>query len=372
MASIWLPPRSRYWVACWRDSNGRQRRASTQTTDRRLARKAAEEFEKASRGKRTLAQIQKVLLALSQELGGEPERTLRVFCSDFLAEKKPSVSVASMLFYRTVISKLLGYLGQRADRPVSEVTERDLVGLRNKLAETVSARTVNHVSVGIRTIFKAAQRAKLITENPAEHIARVREFDDHHQEKRRAFTLAELRAVLSVADPEWRSMIVFATYTGARLGDISLLRWSNIDLQHGELRFIAQKTGKTIIVPLAGPLLEHVTSLPSADNEHAFVHPRAAETVINRGGTAKLSTQFGHLLESAGLRGIEKENAKRRSNALTFHSLRHTLISVMKSAGVSQATVAAFVGHGSQQITNLYTHVDRESMERAVGALPRL
>jgi integrase len=372
VSSIWKNPKSKFWTACWRDSSGRQRRASTRTTDKRLARKAAEEFEKASRGKRTLAQIQKVLLALSQELGGEPERTLRVFCADFLAQKKPTVSVSSMRFYRTVISRLLNHLGERADRPISEVTERDLVGLRNKLAETVSAGTVNHSFIGIRTIFKAAQRAKLIAENPAEHIERVREFDDRHQTKRRAFTIAELQAVLNVADPEWRSMIVFATYTGARLGDISLLRWNNIDPQHGDLRFVAQKTGKTIIVPLAGPLLEHVTSIPSADNEHAFIHPRAAQTVTTRGGTAKLSLQFGHLLESAGLRTIDREDTKRRSNPLTFHSLRHTLISVMKTAGVSQSVVAAFVGHSSQQITDLYTHTDRSSKQQALNVLPRL
>jgi integrase len=372
VSSIWKNPKSKYYTACWRDSNGRQRRASTRTTDRRLARKAAEEFEKASRGKRTLAQIQKVLLALSQELGGEPERTLRVFCSDFLAEKKPSVSIASMRFYRTVISRLFDHLGARADRPISEITERDLLSLRNKLAESLSAQTTNHIFVGIKTLFKAAQRAKLIAENPAEHVTRVREFDDQHQTKRRAFNLSELQAVLSVADPEWRSMILFGLYCGARLGDIALLRYSNIDLERNELRFVANKTGKTTIIPLVGAFLEHIASLPSADNEHAFLHPRAAESVTKSSFTASLSVQFGRLLESAGLRPLETGTAKRRKSPLSFHSLRHTLISVMKTAGVSQSVVAAFVGHGSEQMTNLYTHVDRESMERAVSSLPRL
>jgi integrase len=372
VASIWKNPKSKYWTACWRDANGRQRRASTKTTDRRLARKAAEEFEKASRGKRSLAQIQKVLLALSQELGGEPQRTLRVFCQDFLAEKKPSVSVASMRFYHTVTSRLVAHLGERADRPISELTERDLLGMRNKLTESLSAQTTNHIFVGVRTVFKAAQRAKLIAENPAEHIARVREFDDQHQKKRRPFTIAELQAVLSVADQEWRSMILFGLYCGARLGDIALLRYSNVDLERNELRFVASKTGKTTIIPLVGALLEHIATLPSADNEQDFLHPRAAESVTRSNFTASLSLQFGRLLESAGLRPLETESTKRRSSPLSFHSLRHTLISVMKTAGVAQATVAAFVGHGSQQMTNLYTHADRESMERALGALPRL
>jgi integrase len=190
-----------------------------------------------------------------------------------------------VLLYRGVISKLFAHLGERADQPISEVTERDLLTLRNRLAESVSGHTVNHVFVGLRTLFTKAQRAKLIAENPAEAIEPVRAFDDPHQEKRRPFTLGELQAVLSVADPEWRSMILLGIYTAGRLADIALLRWANIDFTRNELRFVAKKTGKTTIIPLSGPLLEHITSLPAADDDRAFLHPRAAELV--RGKVAR-------------------------------------------------------------------------------------
>ena len=100
--------------------------------------------------------------------------------------------------------------------------------------------------------------AKLIAENPAETIGRVREFDDQHQDKRRPFTFPELQAVLKVADPEWRSMILLGAYTAGRLADIALLRWANIDLAGAEIRFVSRKTGKTAIIPLSGPLLDHI------------------------------------------------------------------------------------------------------------------
>jgi integrase len=66
-------------------------------------------------------------------------------------------------------------------------------------------------------------------------------------------TFDELRLVLSVADEEWRSMILFGLYTGARLSDVASLTWENVDLAAKELRFIARKTGKTIILPLDAP-----------------------------------------------------------------------------------------------------------------------
>ena len=46
----------------------------------------------------------------------------------------------------------------------------------------------------------------------------------------RSFTIDELRIVLDVADPEWKSMILFGLYTGQRLADVATLRWSNVDL----------------------------------------------------------------------------------------------------------------------------------------------
>jgi len=49
---------------------------------------------------------------------------------------------------------------------------------------------------------------------------------------KRPFILNELRAVLDVADLEWKSMILFGLYTGQRLADIATLRWNKIRIQH--------------------------------------------------------------------------------------------------------------------------------------------
>jgi len=43
-----------------------------------------------------------------------------------------------------------------------------------------------------------------------------------------------------VANDEWRSLILFALYTGQRLGDLARLCWSNLDLVKGEVRLVTQ------------------------------------------------------------------------------------------------------------------------------------
>ena len=97
-------------------------------------------------------------------------------------------------------------------------------------------------------------------------------------------------------------MILFGLYSGARLSDVATLTWQNVDLPAKELRFIARKTGKTIIVPLDGPLAAHVEALPAADSVNAPLHPRAFGIVERQRKTGHLSNQFADLLAQAGLK----------------------------------------------------------------------
>jgi hypothetical protein len=64
---------SKLWLRSggFRDHNGCQRRISTKETKRKNAQKLADEYEKASRTKRTLKQAQAVLDRLHEELSGE-------------------------------------------------------------------------------------------------------------------------------------------------------------------------------------------------------------------------------------------------------------------------------------------------------------
>jgi integrase len=110
-----------------------------------------------------------------------------------------------------------------------------------------------------------------------------------------AFTIPELQAALSVADPEWCSMILFGVYTGQRLGDIASLTWANIDLLKGELRLSTQKTGRLMVLPLAPPLVRHLEAIPCSDSSQTPLHPRAAALLARQGRSAALSNQFGDL-----------------------------------------------------------------------------
>ena len=181
MASIWRHPHSQYWTACFRDADGRQRRVSTKTADRRIARSIADEYEKATRSKRTLHQLEKTLRRYHEELSGEAGegRSLRGFCAEWLAEKEPSVSQSTITFYRAAVSKLLTYFGPRADEAIRRITRANLVAFRASLAEQVSPTTTNHDMIAVKALFAAALAAGRLAENPAAGIKPMRQRGGH-------------------------------------------------------------------------------------------------------------------------------------------------------------------------------------------------
>jgi integrase len=56
------------------------------------------------------------------------------------------------------------------------------------------------------------------------------------------------------------------------------------------------------------------------------------------------------------------QNAKRSSNGLSIHALRHTAVSLLKDAGIPEAVVMELVGHESKAMSAHYTHVGNEAL----------
>jgi integrase len=162
------------------------------------------------------------------------------------------------------------------------------------------------------------------------------------ESKRRAFTLSETKRILRACgnDTEWRGLVLFGLYLGQRLGDLARLTWRAVDLESSEIAFTTRKTGRRIVLPLAQPLADYLASLPVSDNPNAFIFLDAASAKR----TASLSNQFRDILVTAGLveprpRGHKStgkgRNQAREASEISFHSLRHSAVTMLKAAGVS-------------------------------------
>jgi integrase len=275
------------------------------------------------------------------------------FFTNWLSRRKNEVSPSTHLRYGAIVRDFLAFLGPRGEGDLSSVSPSDIRQFRDYQANRMSAVSANLSVKVLRIAFKNAIRERLIPEDPAakEFIDPIKRRNENH--RRRAFIVTELQRLLAAAqDTEWKGLILAGLYLGQRLGDIARLRWTHIDLEHAEVSIFTEKTGRAQIIPIAAPLLRFITDeLPVHDDPNAPLFPRAHENVQRLIRVGSLSRQFHELLVRAGLVAPEERHAKvegskrRIVHALSFHSLRHTMTSMLKNAGVNSAIVMDVVGH---------------------------
>jgi len=381
MASLRKKDRSPFWFACFTLPDGTRTQRSTGSIDRRIALRIANEFEDAAkdasagrfiqaRARKTIAHI----YALSNP-DTLPGSTVASFLDSWLKRKDLEAGEKTHAKYASVVSQFNEFLGSKKERDISNITAADLTNFRDALAKRVTPGTVNVALKILRSAFAQARRDGLIDVNEAERVSLLKRHNDRFE--RRPFTLEELKRVLEAANDEWRGMILFGLYTGQRLSDLAGLTWQNLDLQRRELRLLTGKTSRRQIIPLAPPLLRYVETLPAGDAPGAALFPRIHETARRHQHAGNLSNQFYAILVAAGLAQKKSHktagkgrSAKREQNEISFHSLRHTATSLLKSAGVSDAVAMEFVGHDSKSISRQYTHIETSALRQAADKLP--
>lgn len=361
MATLRRKKGTQNWLACYTDHTGKRVQKTTGTANKREAQKLADKME--------------------EESGIEPPApavTAASWVESWIAANNGALSDSSFLAYSHRTNHFLKWLGARSSAPLPSITKADIIAYRTDLLKQIAPSTVNLGVKILRMMFEAARREKVIPENPAADLKTLK-----HEGKvdRRPFTMAELQALLKVAEGEWRSMILFGVYTGQRLNDIALLTWSNIDTEGREVRFRAKKTGRFMAIPLAGPLTRHLAALPRPADGSKHIHPDSAAAVLV-GATrpsSTLSNRFRALMAVAGL--VKKQphrkskhgrESRREMRDLVFHSLRHTATSMMKNAGISEAVVMDIIGHDSPAVSAMYTHIDSAAKRAALDSMPDL
>ena len=236
----------------------------------------------------------------------------------------------------------------------------------------------NHICV-LREICRVVADKAGVTTDPWESVRLLP--DDSHT--RREFSIDELCNIMANAKRkggEWRLLISIGMYTGLRLGDCCRLTWSEVDLEHGILQVIPQKTkkhahGHPVTIPIHPQLLadlQIINSRRTSDKgSGCYVLPQMAEWYLHN------HWRVGHglkeiLNESGIITSVRIEGRRQNTPDATFHSLRHTFVSFAANAGVPLPVVASIVGHTSTAMTRHYYHESIDALRAAVAAVPTI
>ena len=379
MASITRKKGTRYWFACYTDNKGKRKQRSTKEIDKRKAQSIADELESAYRKELTERQVRKLYSEALEYIHGDPllSTPTTEYFTQWLKRKKVENTPGTWKNYQSIVNRFLDANEDIADKDLSLITAKDLINYRDNLAAKLTITTTNNHLRVLSIAFQDALRSERIASNPAALVPKIKR-KGGTANKRRTFTLPELKKILEVANGEWKGIILTGFYIGQRLGDIVRLTWNNVDLHRTNISLISKKTDRLIDVPIARPLLVHFLKLPAPDNSDTPVFSDAYALVQKHSGqTSSLSNQFRSIMVSAGLAPPrsstgkrEEKDEKRRLNTLSFHCLRHTATSLLKNAGVSDAVAMDIIGHDTKAIPANYTHIEEDAKRNAVNELP--
>jgi integrase len=301
-----------------------------------------------------------------------PSASVRAWCKQWLDAKQIEAEPSTVTRYNYALEHFMDFLGTKAERDIASVRSADVARFRDQQASALSRNTANFGVKVLRACFNAAFKQGLLTSNPAAVVDKLKQRGEC---KRRGFTLPELTRVLDAAKgSDWYGATLTSLYTGARLSDMARLTWRAVDLQQDTVAFVAKKTGKRMLVPLAKPLSEFLASLPSSDDPNAPLFPSLAKLKVSQ-----LSDGFRDVLVSAGMaepRSHEAtgkgRNAARPVAELSFHSLRHSFVSILKSTGANESVAMALAGHETKSVSQNYTHLDTATLRGALDKMPNV
>jgi integrase len=387
MPSIHRQPGKPYWFCAfsiWNPETLKSRRVfrSTKTSDKKQALEICRAWHKASlkaRSGRLSVDAAREVIAkgvsdvfTAANIESLPSASIKAWCETWLQAKEIEAERSTHDRYARIVERFVEFLGAKAKRDLSTLQAIDIARFRDREAKELSHSTANLSLKVLRVCFTEAVRQGLLAVNPA---VRVKLLKSAKESKRRAFMLAEIKRILRACDDdqEWRGLVLFGLYLGQRLGDLARLTWRAVNLEQGEIAFTTAKTGRRIVLPLVQPLADYLASLPANDNPNAFIYPTAASA--KRTGT--LSNQFRNILVDAGL--VEPREYKatkqdrshaREASEISFHSLRHSAVTMLKAAGVSDFMAREIVGHESAAVSRQYTHLTTDDKRAAMHRLP--
>jgi len=228
--------------------------------------------------------------------------------------------------------------------------------------ETLSPTTVHHRHVALKMALKRAVELGLLVRNPAEFTQPPRP----RRTEMRVLCEAEVATLLKALEGTPAELVgVLGLMTGARLGELLALRWSDLDL-HEQVMYVRQtlvehllppegawysfkepKSGKGRAVDLDAGTVARLKAHRKAQSEIRLALGCAwtdLDLVITNGvgQPVRPSAASGHfrvVTESLGL------------DRLRFHDTRHTHATILLKQSVPPHVVSKRLGHASVAFT---------------------
>jgi site-specific recombinase XerD len=280
-------------------------------------------------------------------------KLLSDFITELLAFAQENFARRTVIIYRSTLQHFARIAGNVT---LTAITPQQWDSYRTERLKTIQAVTVNIELRALRASFNVALRWKLLESNPFSGLKLV----PVPEASPSFFTKEDFQKLLSLIKESWlRELILFAVLTGMRRSELVNLRWQDVDLQR-RLVFIQSsatfktKQGKHRTIPI-NDVAFHLLQTKCGKETSEYVFTLNGKKIFEEWVTHK----FKYYVYEARL----------RNDRLHFHSLRHTFASWLVQDGVSLYAVQKLLGHSSSRVTEVYSHLQPESLHAEVNKI---
>lgn len=289
---------------------------------------------------------------------------------------------------------------------LEDIHQIDIQRVTNELIE--SGRGVTTIVTGLSTtrqIFKYAVANGLIQTNPCVDI----HINTAARKRNPSFALDDWMVRLFFDVMKGRTgyeVLKFMLLTGVRVGELSALKWSDIDFDKGlihiqrsltcahvegnmKCRFVGPKSESgNRMIPFIGGMRELLTEWREKRQalHEKFIKRKTPEYkeeyydlvfIVPRTGRPYIRHNFASLMINNRERmiALEEENAKKEGRPardipqIHPHLFRHTFASKCFEVGMSPIYVQTIMGHSSYNMTLKYTHMTNETIPNEINKI---
>lgn len=264
------------------------------------------------------------------------------FIESLRAKKR---SESTIVAYSKDIDQLLVFMSKQGlPKECKELTTEVLTNYVDELKKegSYTLKTISRKINSLKTFSKFLLGENLIVVDVAEPIAHP----EYTSQPQRILSPLEYRALRDCARTNLRlfTMVELLLQTGIRIGELSRLKKSDLNLEKGELRIEAFSSNRERIVELNSLAIEALRTFTDTDN-----------TFKNQKDDYLFKTKTGRPVLIRNIRtAINRAFKKAGIKNATVNDIRNTFIVYQLEQGIRTDRLAELVGHQKPSTTEKY------------------
>lgn len=365
------------WYVRW-TYKGIKKAKSTNETNYNKACKVAERITRMTREEKEIDALKNLENKIAEKtsiLNEEKKRGDGILLDDLVDIYERSLVSADLAesskeVYVKFINRFINWV-KLYDKSILEMNQIDkniATTYMTCLASEASSNIFNNTLIILKKIWNTFKDRANISVNPWSDIPKRKAEISNRQD----LTREELFKLLSYVrdDEDMLCLFSLAIYTGLRLGDCCNIKWSNIDLAQKIITITPAKTKrytKNIVIPIQKDLFKILLLKWEKKGENELVMPKIA----NNYKTRNIGWRIRNIFHNCGIKTFEVVNGRVKI-LKSFHSFRHTFVSMNINNNMSPLLIQKLVGHSAMNMTQHYFHANQTAMVNGLNQMPNL